>query len=346
MRRLRLLLILMVGSGISFSGCGKENANRAVGPPASSVGPGSYFERMRAAPITAAELDKVEKGNKPYRLALIVKTRNNPFFEPMIRAFEQETRLLGCEAEVQAPAQESDKEQQFAMVQAVGARGADAILLAPADSRAILPALKQVHDKGVLVVNLDNRVDRGAAISIDADIDGYVGADNQRGGELAGKKMVELLGGKGRVAILEGIRGADNAEARRRGFENAVKDKLEVVAKDSAEWDTQKAYSKFQSMLAANKDLAGLFCANDKMALGAVKAIKEAGQTGKIKVIGYDNIPDVQPLLKSGQLAATIEQHPDLMGKYGVRMAVGLLNGTLKSGREHLVNLEVITAKP
>jgi len=346
MRRMCVAIALAAGPVLVFTGCGKEHSKTTVGPSAASVSPGAYILGARAVPITAAELDKISKGAKPYRLALIVKTRNNPFFEPMIRAFEQEARLLGCEAEVQAPAQETDKEQQFAMLQAVAARGADAILLTPADSRAILPAIKQVHDKGVLLVNLDNRVDRGAALSIDADIDGYVGADNQRGGELAGKKMVELLRGKGKVAILEGIRGADNAEARRRGFENAVKDKLDVAARDSAEWDTQKAYSKFQSILAANKDLAGLFCANDKMALGAVKAIKEAGQIGKIKVIGYDNIPDVQPLLKSGQLAATIEQHPDLMGKYGVRMAVGLLNGTLKSGREHLVGLEVITASP
>src|SRR5205807_8308084 len=115
------------------------------------------------------------------------------------------------------------------------------------------------------------------------------------------------------------------------------------TARDSAEWDTQKAYAKFQSMLAANKGLAGLFCANDKMALGALKAIQEAGMKGKIKVIGYDNIADVKPYLQSGEMAATIEQHPDLMGKYGARMAVGILNQTVPRGKENLVNLEVIS---
>lgn len=264
----------------------------------------------------------------------------------MIRAFEAEARALGCDPEVQAPPQETDKEQQFSIVQTVTARAPDGILIAPADSKAIVPALKQAQDKGVLVINLDNRVDAETAGAAELTLGGYVGADNERGGELAGQKMVELLGGKGKVAILEGIRGADNAEARKRGFEKAVSGKLDVVARDSAEWDTQKAYSKFQSMLAAARELDGLFCANDKMALGAAKAIQEAGHAGKIKLIGYDNIADVHPLLKDGQLAATIEQHPDLMGKYGARMAVGILNGSVPKQKEHLVSLEVITSAP
>src|SRR5207302_11159838 len=161
---------------------------------------------------------------------------------------------------------------------------------------------------------------------------GYVGADNQAGGHRAGETMVKALGGKGKVAILEGIRGADNAEARKRGFETGVQDRLQVAATDSAEWDTQKAYAKFQSILAAHPDLDGVFCANDKMALGAMKAIQEAGKKGRVTVIGYDNIPDVQPYLKNGALYATIEQHPNLMGRYGVVMAIGALTGAVQRG--------------
>src|SRR5262249_49741949 len=191
------------------------------------------------------------------------------------------------------------------------------------------------------VIDLDNRVDRSTAVAAGLTLGGYVGADNQAGGRLAGEAMVKALGGKGKVAVLEGIRGADNAEARKRGFETGVQCRLQITATDSAEWDTQKAYAKFQSILAAHPDLNGVFCANDKMALGALKAIQEAGRKGKITVIGYDNIPDVQPYLKNGEMYATIEQHPDLMGKYGVKMAVGVLDGSVTKGREYLVPLEV-----
>ena len=104
--------------------------------------------------------------------------------------------------------------------------------------------------------------------------------------------------------------------------------------------DRDQAYA----MLAAHPEIQGVFCANDKMAVGALKAIKEAGKSG-ITVIGYDNIADVKPALEAGEMAATIEQHPDLMGKYGVRAEVGILDGALQKGREFLVPLEVIKGR-
>lgn len=311
--------------------------------PAPTEAPQPSPQAARSS-IPTAELDQVGRADRPYHLALIVKTRNNPFFDPMIKAAEAEAHSLGVSLEVQSPAQESDKERQFALVQDVAARKADAILIAPADSKGIVPALKQAQEKGILVVNLDNRVDGATAAAAGLKLGGYVGADNEEGGRMAGQAMVEALGKEAPVAILEGIRGADNAEARKRGFYQAVRDILKIAAADTAEWDTQKAYAKFQSMLAAHPEIQGLFCANDKMALGALKAIQEAGKKGKITVIGYDNIPDVQPYLQSGEMYATIDQHPDLMGRYGIKMTVGILNDTIPKGREFLVPLELIKA--
>lgn len=339
MPRLRFTPLCAAGAlaCLFAAGCGKEQA------PAAQPSTAPAATAPAAQPLTAAELDAVSPPARRYKLALIVKTRNNPFFDPMIRAAEEQARALGVDLDVQAPAQESDKEQQFAMVQNVAARKVDAILVAPADSRGIVPALKQARDHGILVVNIDNRVDGPTASAAGLDLAGYVGADNEEGGRLAGQEMVTALGGQGKVALLEGIRGADNAEARKRGFEQAVEGKLDVVARDTAEWDTAKAYAKFQSMLAANPGIEGLFCANDKMALGAMKAIQEAGKAGKVVVIGFDNIPDVRTALKAGQMRATIEQHPDLMGKYGVLLAVGVLESRVPAGREFLVPLDVVT---
>lgn len=330
------LIGLALAAGL-LTGCGKEK-EPAPAPPAGASASGG--DAAAGAPLTTADLDAVEKAAKPYKLVLIVKTRNNPFFDPMIRAFEAEAKALGAQAEVQAPQQETDKEVQFGYVQTVAAKGADAILIAPADSKGIIPALKAAAQKNILVLNLDNRVDKAEAAKQGLALAGYVGADNEAGGKLAGEAMTKALGGKGKVVIIEGIRGADNAEARKRGFEAGAKG-LEVVGAESAEWDTDKANAKTAALLAAHPDIRGIFCANDKMAVGAMKAVEQAGKKGKIVVIGYDNIPDVQPALKSGDMAATIEQHPDLMGKYGVRMAVGILNGKIEKGRELLVPLEV-----
>lgn len=332
---------------LTMAGCnsGGENntSNDISSAPSPAATSGAPVTVTKGQSITTVELDKITKPKEVYKLALVVKTRNNPFFLPMISQAESEAKKLGMMLEVQAPPQETDKEKQFAIVQDLTARKVDAILIAPADSKAIVPALKKAEESGITVINLDNRVDVGAAKSAGLKPLSYVGADNEAGGELAGEGMLKALNNKGKVAVLEGIRGADNAEARKRGFEQAIQGKLDIVASESANWDTQQAYAKTQAILASQPDVQGIFCANDKMALGAVKAISEAGKKGKITVIGYDNIPDVQPYLKSGEMKATIDQHPDSMGKYGVRMAVGILTKTAPSGRELLVPLEVKT---
>jgi len=344
----RALTFMAALAVLGACGCGKETAVQPPSRPARA--PDAATAPAASARYDLKELDALTRASREYRLVLVVKTRNNPFFDPMIKAAEREAATLGVRLEVQAPPQEIDKEQQFSIVQNVAATGVDAILIAPADSKGIVPALKQAADQGILVVNLDNRVDGPTAAAAGLKLGGYVGADNEEGGALAGKAMVEALSGTARrgrpqVAVLEGIRGTDNAEARKRGFIKAVQDRLDVRVTDTAEWDTQKAYAKFQSMLAANPGLAGLFCANDKMALGAMKAIKEAGKTGAVRVIGYDNIPDVRAALRSGEVTATVEQHPDLMGRYGVRLAVGLLDGKMQRGGELLVPLELVKGK-
>ncbi|HTE16883.1 MAG TPA: substrate-binding domain-containing protein [Armatimonadota bacterium] len=336
-------LLLSAMTALALVGCGKEDG-ATTAAPGGGAGTGAAASKAGAQPrqaLTQADLDGVTKASRPYRIAMIVKTRNNPFFDPMIKAAEAEAKALGVELEVQAPQQETDKERQFALVQDLTARPLDALLITPADSKGIVPALKQAEAKGVQIINLDNRIDTESLHQAKFDIAAYVGADNAEGGRLAGQAMVDALG-SGKVAILEGIKDADNAKARKRGFTEGIQGKLEIVASDTGEWDTQKAYAKFQSMLAAHPEIEGLFCANDKMALGALKAISEAGKSGKITVIGYDNIPDVRPHLQSGALHGTVEQHPDLMGKYGVRAAVGVLDKTIAPWREFLVPLEVV----
>lgn len=326
------------------AGCGPEPKDNASTPTQVSPPPSQPASTSTAPAggemLKRDELDAVTKAGRPYKIVLIVKTRNNPFFDPMIKAAEAEAKALGAEIKTEAPPQETDKEQQFSIVQTVAAGKPDAILIAPADSKGIVPALKQAADKGTVIVNLDNRVDKPTASSAGLALGAYVGADNEGGGRLAGQAMKDVLSGGGKVALLEGIRGADNAEARKRGFVKGYGS--DPVASDSAEWDTQKAYAKFQSMLAAHPEINGLFCANDKMALGAIKAIAEAGKKGKVTVVGYDNISEIKPYLESGEMYATIEQHPDLMGKYGIRAAVGILNGSVTKGKEFLVPLEVI----
>ena len=344
------VMLLALSGLLAAYGCGKEQTDTGAGTPAASpktaAAPGSAAPSTPASTaaqtLTTEELDGVTSAKEKYKIVLIVKTRNNPFFKPMIEAFTKTAEELGVVGEVQSAAQETDAQQQSDLVQTEVNGGVKAILITPADSKGLVPALKAAQDKGVLIINLDNRLDPATVKAQGLELGGYIGANNEDGGKLAGEEMIAALSGKGKIAILEGIRGVDNAEARKRGFLGAVTTNFDIVATETANWKTEEAYAKTQNILKAHPDLNGIFCANDNMAIGALKAVAEAGKRGQIKVIGYDNIPDVKPALESGDMTATIEQHPDLMGRYGLKLAVGILNGDVPKGGDLLVHLEAI----
>jgi len=337
------LLAIVVTVLCPVVGCGKEPTNAPVAQPSTTGNKKNTAVTGGSSTVTASDLDDIKKAGQPYKILLIVKTLNNPFFKPMVSAFKQAAAELGVHGDVQAAPQETDVDKQAALVQNAAAQGYKAICITPADSKALVPALKSAADKGVLIINVDNRLDKDAVNAAGLDLGGYVGADNEQGGKLAGQAMDLALEGKGNVVVIEGIRGVDNAEARKRGFETAVKGKLTILDERPADWTTEKAQNVMINLLALHPDIHGVFCANDEMAIGAIKAIKAYRPPGHISVVSYDNIKEVRPYLKSHELYATIEQHPDLMGAESLRLAVAVLDGKAAKGNDLLVSLETIT---
>ena len=295
-------------------------------------------EESKALPGGAAS-------KKRHRVALIMKTLSNPFFISMQEGAERAAEELNVDLITLAQPKETDADKQLDNIENMIAEKVDALLVAPADSKAVVAPLMKAQKAGLLVINIDNRIDPETAKAKGFSCP-YIGADNEEGGYLAGKHLAKLLGGKGKVVILEGIRGVDNAEARRRGFEKAMAEHkdITIVDKQTANWDMMQGMDVFANMLASQPDIQGLFCANDMMALGAVRAIDEAKKTGQIYVVAYDNLKEAQVEIKKGTLHGTIEQHPDLMGGWGVRKAVEALEGK-EIEKEILVTLELITAE-
>ena len=161
----------------------------------------------------------------------------------------------------------------------------------------------------------------------------FVGPDNRAGAKMSGGVLAKALGPGGKVVILEGNPGADNAIQRKLGFDDAVKEgKLDLLDSRTAHWETEEANSVFSNMLTAHPDIQGVMAANDSMALGVVKAIDAAGKSGTIKVVGFDNIPAVQPLLKEGKMIATIDQFGSQMAANGIDYAIKALQGEKLEG--------------
>jgi ribose transport system substrate-binding protein len=263
------------------------------------------------------------------RVALLMKAQSNPFFQAMEQGAQAAAKEQNVELLVYYLPAETAADQQVAQVEDVIAKQVNVILIAPSGSSAIVPALLKANEAKIPVVNLDNRIDAAAAVSAGLKVASFVGPDNVEGARLSCREMLRHVGKDARVAVLEGIPAAVNAQQRKQGCVETITQTADakIVASQTANWELDQANTVFTDMLQAHPDINALFAANDMMALGAMQAIKAAGRSGQIVVAGYDNIDTAQQALREGTMAATVDQHPERIGAEGVRAAARLLKG-------------------
>ena len=270
----------------------------------------------------------VPRPDRP-QVALVMKSLANEFFQTMedgARAHQQQQpERYSLIAE--GIKDELDLTRQIDLIEQMVARGVDAIVIAPADSRALVAAGARAIEAGVTVVNIDNRLDEATLDERGLNIP-FVGPDNRGGARQAGEILGHTLRPGDEVGIIEGAPGAFNAIERRLGFEDAMRDAgMIIVASQSGYWEMDRANQVASALLLAHPNLKALLCANDSMALGAVAAIRAAGKLGDIAVIGFDNISAVQTLVKDGTVLATVDQHADQIAVNGIEYALAILDG-------------------
>ncbi len=284
---------------------------------------------------------KQRETDKP-RIALIMKSLANEFFKTMeegARAHHKEHEDE-YELTVVGIKDEQDVARQIDYVELKIAQGVDAIVIAPADSKALVPVCKRAMDAGIIVVNIDNKFDSAVLADKGVKIP-FVGPDNRKGARLAGEYLASKLKPGDKVAIIEGIPNAFNGIQRKLGFEDAMKaGGMDIVSSQSGYWETAKAEPIASALITEYADLKAVLCANDSMALGAIAAIKAGGKSDDILVIGFDNISAAQRLLKEGKILCTVDQHADKLALYGIEYALEMLKGKgTPSDRETPVDL-------
>ncbi len=161
---------------------------------------------------------------------------------------------------------------------------------------------------------------------------------------MSGGELAKAIGKGGKVVMLEGNPGADNAVQRKLGFDDAAKEGgLDVLDSRTAHWETEEANSVFTNMLTAHPDIQGVMAANDSMALGVVKAL-DAAKRNDIKVVGFDNLPAIQPEIKAGKVLATVDQFGSQMAAMGIDKALEVVAGGAPLTGWVKTDLELITA--
>jgi ribose transport system substrate-binding protein len=244
----------------------------------------------------------------------------NPFWAAVEAGAMEKGKELGVDVVVVAPPQESDIQGQIALVEDQLAKNVDGLAIAPTDPNALAPVVEEARKAGVGVVFIDTKgINDGVT---------FIGTNNEVGAALGADYICKNAAKGSKVAILQGIITQSTGQARAKGAKDGLTAcGLNVVAEQPADWDTAKAQTAMENILTGNPDLAAVFASNDNMALGAVQAIKSAGLSGKVIVVGFDANPNAAAAVLAGDMAATVAQNPKNMGALGVENALKVKKG-------------------
>jgi ribose transport system substrate-binding protein len=274
-------------------------------------------------------------GGGEAQVALAISTLQNPFFVTLRDGAQETADEAGVELLV-SDAQD-DAQTQADDIQNFITQGVDVIVINPVDSAAIVTSVEAANQADIPVVTVDRAAEGG-------EISAHIASDNVQGGQMAGEYLVEEIGGSGQVAQLEGIAGTSAARDRGEGFQQAVDaaSGIDIVATQTANFDRDEGFTVAQNIFQGNPDLAGVFAQNDEMALGAVEAAREAGILQNLVIVGFDAVPDALEAIEAGDMAATIAQQPDLMGRESVEAAAALIDGEDVEA-EQLIEVKLVT---
>ncbi|WP_240733095.1 substrate-binding domain-containing protein [Jeotgalibacillus sp. S-D1] len=261
------------------------------------------------------------EGSKELKIGLTVNNLDNPFFVSMSNAAEAHAEELGAEIIVQAA--DADLAKQTSQIENFITQGVDLILLNAVDSKGIAGAVAQADAAGIPIISVD--------VGADGGIEGTVTSDNYQAGVLAAEYMIEDLGGKGNVVVIDGPP-VTAVKDRIAGFEDTIEGTdINVIAKQNGEGNREKGLQVMESILQANKPgtIDAVFANNDPVAIGAEIAQQQAGRQDEFYIVGVDGSPDVIEAMKKegSSIAGTSAQHPDDMIVKAMDVGIQVIEG-------------------
>src|SRR3954451_20568077 len=301
---------------LALAACGSDNSSSS-----------SSGSKSTAAPSKGGGL-----------IAVITPAVDNPFFKAEADAAVAKAKALGYKTS--AASHDDDPNKQSQLIDTAISRKAKAIILDNAGADASIGAVKKAKAAGIPVFLIDREIN---ATGIAA---AQIVSNNSQGAHLGGAEVGKAMGGKGKYVELVGKETDTNAGVRSKGYEDAISQvpDLKQVAKQSANWDQQEAFTKMETILQRNKDIDGVIAGNDTMALGAVAALKSAKLAGKVKVVGFDGSPDAVSAIKDGKMDATVLQPAAQIAEMAVEQADKMIKtGSTGQPEKQSIDCELVT---
>jgi ribose transport system substrate-binding protein len=275
-------------------------------------------------------------GGESYDLALIAGVKGDEFYITMNCGAQEAAQELGATVDFQGP-DEFAADQQTPIVDAVAAKSPDAILVAPTDTKAMFAPITAASQNSKIVLVDTTLENPDMAVS-------QIASDNLEGGVTAGETLLDLIGGKGKVLVVNVKPGISTTDARGQGFEQAVEGKpgVEYLGQEYSNDDPAQAAAIVTATLSKHPDLKGIFATNLFSAEGSASGLRQAGKLGDVKIVGFDAGPKQVQDLEEGLVQALIAQKPAEIGRLGVEQAIASLKGE-PTRKEIGTGFEVIT---
>ena len=261
-------------------------------------------------------------GDQPY-VALVSKGFQHQFWQAVQQGAQEAADELGVRITFEGPDSESEVAQQIDMLRTAMDRNPDALGFAALDSEAAAPLMQEAAERDIPVIAFDSGVDSDVPLTTAA-------TDNRAAAALAAEKMVELTGGKGKLALIVHDQTSVTGVERRDGFVEYIEENapdMEIVDIQYGGGDHLESTNLATAIIQGNPDLVGIYGANEGSAIGVVNAVKELGKEGDIVVIGFDSGKAQIDAIRDGTMAGAITQNPVGIGYETVKAAVAALNG-------------------
>ena len=263
---------------------------------------------------------------KKRRIAIVPKGSTHDFWKSIhAGAVKAAKEIGGVDILFKGPEKEDDREQQVLLVQNYLGGSVDAVVLAPLDENALMSPVRQLTKAGIPVVVIDS----GLAGKAGTDFVSLVATDNLAGGRLAGKRMAEVLGGKGKVLMLRHAEGSASTMQREQGFAEALATNKDIQLIDPKRYSgatRATAQEASENLLTEYAGVDGIFCSNESATFGMLLALRGRNLAGKIHFVGFDASPGLVEALGKGELDGLVVQNPVRMGYLGVKTAVDHLD--------------------
>jgi fructose transport system substrate-binding protein len=286
--------------------------------------------------------------NKQVTIGLITKTESNPFFVKMkegaqAQATKDNVKLLTASGKF-----DTDNSSQVAAIENMTTQGAKVILDVPADSKAIVPAIKKARDAGVLVIALDTPTEPKEAV------DALFATDNLKAGELIGeyaKAKVKEMGITPKIAMLDLAPGISVGQLRHDGFLKGFGIKEgdpQIVGAAPTQGDTAKGQAAMENLLQKDPGINVIYSINEPSGFGGATALKAAGKDPKdFILVSVDGGCDaIKRGIKPGVIDATSQQYPLKMAALGVEKGAAWARGGPKPSGYVDTGVNLITASP